>query len=62
MNDFPVRPSEYPLAELLAMKNGPVKKFYLIKQFGAAIADKAGVPLLKIREYGCDDLVALLNR
>lgn len=40
--------------ELLDLKDGPQKKFYLIKQFGAALREKLGYDP---RMLGCDRLV-----
>ena len=49
------------LADLLAEKNGPVKKFYLLKDYREALERNSGMPVLKLREYGCDDLVRWLH-
>ena len=46
--------------EALAAKNGPFKKFYLLKHYGADLR-AAGHGFEDLRKLGCDEIVALLK-
>ena len=45
--------------ELRALPNGPIKKFYLVKNFAAELHAATDRDL---RTLGCDELCALLTR
>lgn len=49
------------LGDLLKLPNGPKKKFYLLKWYGAEMARKSGLSLIELGKHGCDDLVKFLR-
>ena len=53
----PAQAAQMTFDDLCAMPNGPDKKFYLLKLY----ADRLPIPPTKAREFGCDEIVAMMT-